>query len=167
MGKNKWFFIVFTVLFSCKTFGQADSTKIGRGFVNYFEATDSLIARLIASKPGNIEDYLITKSQFVAAVRLKDSTTPENFVVGIYYGYESKIRKSFKKLHKKIRGKPFYIKTSKRDSIYLYSNTGDPSLHRIEVHFKRKKTEYYIKYQLWKINGLWYFYDKFMLETEE
>lgn len=167
MNKIKGFFTVAGFLFTVLLHGQTDTLHITKGFSNYHQAADSLIARLIASKPGNIEDFLLSKSLFIKGVRQRDTTTPENFITGTYFGYQARTRKSFKKLYKKIRNKPFYLKTAKRDSIYLYANTGDPSLHRVEVYFKRKKEHYYIKFQLWNINGTWYFYDKFLLEREQ
>lgn len=167
MNKIKGFLTVALCLFATLLHGQTDTLSPTKGFLNYREASDSLVARLTASKPGNIEDFLLSKTLFIKGVRQRDTTTPENFITGTYFGYQTRTRKSFKKLYKKIRSKPFYIKTAKRDSVYLYANTGDPSLHRVEVYLKRKKEHYYIKFQLWNINGTWYFYDKFLLEKEQ
>jgi hypothetical protein len=146
--------------------GQTD-TMHRHGFVNYREAADTLYARLLNKKYAGIQVFTVDQKTFLKETRKHDTIVPDQMVRGQYLSYWGKAERSYKKVYKKLRKRKVKPGRTMKDTVLIYRNTGAADVQRAELYISQKKYNAYIKYQLWWVDGLWYFTGKFELVEEK
>lgn len=137
------------------------------GFVNYKEAADTLYVRLLNKKFAGIQVFTVDQKTFLRETRKRDTIVPEQMVRGQYFSYWGRAERSYKKVYKKLRKRKVKVGKTLKDTVLLYRNTGSPDVLRAELYISQKKYNAYVKYQLWWVDGLWYFTGKFELVEEK
>ncbi|MBS3914111.1 MAG: hypothetical protein KG003_06400 [Bacteroidetes bacterium] len=167
MRKGRYSFLLLIFLFYCLHVKAQDGfakaqvdTLHHRGFRDYQEAADSLYSRLLSKKPNSVREFTVDEKTFIAETRKVDTVIAIQMIHGQYTFYWGQVERSYNKLHKKLQSRKIRAEKTKKDTVLLYPNYGN-GVQRAELYIKQKKYQAYIKYQLWQVNGLWYFTGKF------
>lgn len=145
---------------------QVDSFQ-HQGFQSYNDAADTLFARLMNKKIQPLIKFTVNEDDFVKETRKTDTVVPIQMIHGQYLAYWSKVERSYKRVYKKLRKSRVTSKKAVYDTTLLYRNSGSHDVVRLELYFYQKKYKAYVKFQLWQVNGLWYFTGKMDLVEEK
>lgn len=155
MGKVR-FCIALFFYFSSLSAQYGPDTLKRYGFSNYHEAADTIWSRLAFKKLTSLKRFTVTESSFVKETRKHDTAVVEQMIHGYWLAYWYHVDKSFKKVYNTLKKEKLDFKKAKLDTILLYTNTGSEDLQRCEIYFVRNKRRGYVKFELWRVNGLWY-----------
>lgn len=159
---SKVSFWIWLLLPLHSVFGQiAPDTLKRHGFQNFNEARDSIWARLAAKKVGSMKEFSISYEVFTAETRKHDTAIANEMIYGEWQMYWYHIDKSFKKVHAILKKEKLDFRRAKMDTLLVYTNTGSEDLQRAELYFYRNKRKALVRFELWKVNGLWYLNGRF------
>lgn len=167
MDKGRKAFLLFTAVFFFFQLSAQEDTMRRYGFSGYREAADTLFQRLMNKKFESIRKFTIDEDAFVRETRKTDTVIPYQMIRGQYLTYWGKAERTFKKVHKKLRKSRVTQKKAVFDTVLVYRNTGNPDIIRTELYFSQKKYKAWVKFQLWRVDGLWYYNGKFELVEEK
>lgn len=167
MGKGRkaslfFFFLFFIFCLSAQT----EDSLVHKGFTGYAEAADTIYARLIRKKYKSIREYTVSEAVFISETRKKDTAIPYQMIRGQYLSYWGRVERTFGKVRKKLQRSKVSQKKAHFDTVLVYRNTGNPDLISAEIYFSQKKYRAYVKYKLWRVDGLWYLTDRIQIVEE-
>lgn len=156
MGKLRFCILFFIPFAFVSAQNVAPDTLKRFGFENYKQAGDTIWARLAAKKLSSLKKFTLGEADFIAETRKHDTSIAQQMIHGEWLVYWYHVDKSFKKVYNALKKEKIDFKKAKLDTILMYTNTGNPDLNRGEIYFVRNKKRGYIKFEMWRVNGLWY-----------
>lgn len=169
--------LVFLVVFSLKYYAGAQDilrpvvypadTMPHRGFSDYREAADTLWQLLARNKTGRILTYTMSEAMFQSVVRRQDTVTPSQFVRGQWIAYWNKVEKSYLKTRKTLKKQKVSLSRSRRDTVFVTRDAGNPAILRIEVYFFKGKQQGAIRFYLWQVGEMWYLVDRMVYTADQ
>lgn len=146
---------------------RSNDTFIRKGFAHPLEACDTLWKKLAFKKRGTLLPYTVSDSVFRSLVRKRgDTVTPNQLVYGQWLAYKHKVESSYKKAYKHLRKKKINLNRCIRDTVLTYRQAEQPDYMKVELYFSKKKQLSYFRFNLWRVNGEWYFVDKIIYAEE-
>ena len=141
-------------------------TMVRKGFGSVAEATDTLWNKLMARKPQTLIPYTVADTLYYREVQKSQPELNMQMMHGLWLGYWYKVEKSYSKTRKALKKKNINLNRAKRDTVLFLINAKNASIRRVEYYFTRGKTQYRLRYSLWRIEGLWYYVGEIDVEED-
>lgn len=154
-------FIFFNVLSA-----QMD-TMHSYGFATYQEAADTLFQKLLNRKFEGVKKFTVNEPMFIKETRKHDTVIVYQMIRGQYISYWGRVERTFKKTYKRLKKSKYTAKKTVYDTMLIYKNSGNSDVLRAELYFSQKRSNAWVKFQLWQVEGLWYFTGRFELVEEK